>query len=425
MLAGAVDRAFRRERGARLAGAVRLKPRPIAPMAAEAGPSLPELEPVLARVRDWTADEHVALIVTGGHARGDAVRARLDGRDLWLSDLDLWAVMPDRDRRDRAAARRRRDTTLVGSAGARAALGFAAAIEVGFVVPADLSQMVARPGTLELRRSGKVVSGDARVLELVPPFEPSDISLEERRLLLENRGFELLWARPRLSAPRRTALAARHALLKAVADLASVRSLASGLLPASPLERVAWARAQRPPELRAGRIDLPAADWLRLWDAVESWRRGTPESLAPPRAVEEWRRAVRAWCETWERFAWPDATGTDPWRDVLLSARRAPLRRRVRQGLAAPLPGLGPRSALRAALRGTPRHRLHAAATVLLMAAARSRDVPSLPAGALRALAQLHVLPPRERRDWTNASAALFATWDTRFHDGQRSGDAA
>src|SRR6185436_3631843 len=113
-----------------------------------------------------------------------------DGRTVSLSDVDLYAVM----RTEAAAAAARADRAPIASVRERLEWGLQAPVEVAFVTLAGLAHMPARPGTVELARSGRVVAGDAGVLARLPRWAPAAIDAEERLLLLENRAFELLWA---------------------------------------------------------------------------------------------------------------------------------------------------------------------------------------------------------------------------------------
>src|SRR5207244_4424778 len=88
--------------------------------------------------------------------------------------------------------------------------GLAAPLEVAFVTLDGLARMPARPGTVELARSGRVLFGDAAVMERLPLWEPASIDREERMLLLENRAFELWWA-VRPAAPQAPVSAAGRA----------------------------------------------------------------------------------------------------------------------------------------------------------------------------------------------------------------------
>ena len=86
--------------------------------------------------------------------------------------------------------------------------------------------------------------------------------------------------------------------------------------------------------------------------------------------------------------------------------------------------GAGPdlRSRVRHLVAGTPAHRVHGSAAVLLHAAALSQHAPVLPAGALRALAALGVTRAAE---WERARAEVVRAWDTWLQSGQRTAESA
>src|SRR5262249_2288674 len=148
------------------------------------------LRPALTRVVERAGAGLEALILSGSHASGEAVWTALEGRTVSLSDVDLYAVM----RSEAAAAGARAERSPGASARRRLSWGLLAPVEVAYVTLAGLSRMPARPGTVELARSGRVVAGDPGALARLPRWQPAAIDAEERLLLLENRGFELLWA---------------------------------------------------------------------------------------------------------------------------------------------------------------------------------------------------------------------------------------
>jgi hypothetical protein len=392
---------------------------PAAPPGELAGSTTwPRLEPAFALVRAWAGDGLEAIVLAGSHASGDAVWATVDGRPVSLSDLDVWAVM-----RDEPAARAAAVRARAGCVAAREALvgmGLAASLETGFVTRAGLAAMPAKPGTIELRRRGQVVWGDPTVMESVPDHAPADVSPEERQLLLENRAFELLAAWPAARASSALdRLLARHAVLKVAVDLATVEALAAGELPLGRTDRVAWALDH------AAGPDAPRR--RELGAAALAFAARPHEAAGPDGARREWRECARAWAATWARFAACPADGHEPWGDVLRNARRAPWVRRARRALTFEArSGAGPsrRDHLRHMLDGTPQHRVNASGVLLVLAAARSPGEPALPAGALRALTRLGVVPASARRSWDDARAAAFAAWDRWLHDGARTADA-
>jgi hypothetical protein len=223
------------------------------------------------------AGSPLALLVGGSHATGSGVWVAVEGRELSLSDLDVYAVVRDRAARREGEARARADRP-----GLRARLlawGLAAPLEVAFLEPADLARLPARPATLELARQGLVVAGDPAWRDRVPRWEPREVSGEEILLLLENRAFELLLAWPALEAREPLArLQARHAVLKSALDLVRVEALRAGEYPGDAKALAAWAARQ-------GRVSAPGGGpsaFLALLDTAVAWRSGRAAELDPP-----------------------------------------------------------------------------------------------------------------------------------------------
>lgn len=358
---------------------------------------------------DTWAGGALALILGGSHASGSATWATVAGRRVCLSDLDVYAVVPDRARQRLAVERARRDR-----AGLRRRLldwGFAAPLEASFPLPDDLARLPARPATLELARHGRLWRGDPAWLDRVPRWQAADVSAEETQLLLENRAFDLLLAWPDLVAtaplPR---LLARHATLKCALELARVELLSRGEYPEGAAALVARATPGTP-GLRA------------LLEAALAWRAGDVRALEPVAARLEWRAAVAAWAALWRARVGPS------YAEAVRHARRAPLPRRLRRSLFWPgRSGLGPSLADRAvhAVRGTPQHRVDAAAAVLLLAAdegAPDRAEPVLDAAAQRALGALGLGGRRGEAGWPGAARRVVEAWDRWVLDGQRTAE--
>ena len=399
------------------------EPTPAGPPGARPS-SAPILSAALEIVLEW-APAARAVFVAGSHASGTAAWVEHEGRTLSLSDVDLYVVLEDEPAC--RAARVRQGWALRDLPRRTLAFGLAAPLEAGFHTPAGFARLPARPGTLELVRHGRLIHGDARLAELVPRAGPGDVSEEEIALLLENRGCELLWSRPMLhSADPLARLKGRHATLKCALDLAGVAALLGGAYPDGPAARVAWARAHRPAAANAGE-EAGTRDLDRLWDEALAWREGGVPPPAPTGGDSEWRIAVRGWARAFHAAAAriaPRAAATPAGR-ALAMARRAPLKRRVRDAL---LPGAdaGPGRLRRVAfaLRGTLRHRVHASAALLLMAAGEGAP-DSLPPPVARALLALGVVPDAARTGFDAASRAVVRAWDRWLLDGQRTADPA
>src|SRR5262249_3202562 len=71
-------------------------------------PASRPLEAAIAEGRGWAGDSCRALLLSGSHANGEAVWVPIDGRDVSLSDVDLYACMADAASCRRAESRARR-----------------------------------------------------------------------------------------------------------------------------------------------------------------------------------------------------------------------------------------------------------------------------------------------------------------------------
>lgn len=378
------------------------------------------LTAAISLARPLAGERVVAIVLAGSHASGEAVWASSQGRMISLSDLDVYGVLADQAAVKAAELRLREAWDRLRAP--LAALGFAAPLEMGFLTRAGFARMPARPGVIEMRRHGRVVEGDADVIRMVPAWSAAQVSQEEQVLLLENRGFELLLAAPAVARSATERLLARHATLKTALDLAGVMALSAGEWPDGAVARVACARRNGVAALRsiapqehAGALDALDA----LWDAALAFR-ATPESIDAEASVEEWRRVVRAWCVISGAFSGVGERAFDPWPALLKSSSRAPWRRRVRQAITfRARTGQGPDlgSRLRHLASGTPQHRVHGSAAVLLHAASLSSGKPVLPTGALSALASLGVT---RAGDWEGARCEVVRAWDRWLQLGQR-----
>jgi hypothetical protein len=408
----------------------------MAPAAPGAGPALPstpvaagDLEPLIARAVEWLlaragAGSTRAVLLSGSAASGPAVWASTAVGPRMLSDLDLFVVVADE-----VVARRARATMRAGLGELRAALrevGLWAPVDAGFYTPADLERLPARPATLELAARARAVWGDASWLARVPRFQPSTIDHEERLLLLENRGQELLLARALLArGDEEGEWRAAHATHKSALDLATVLLLRSGAWHPDPAQRVADAGAALAP---GSMLVARAPALAELWGRALEWRRAP--RLAAGEAHRAWEDCVQAWCAIWlELCAGGPAGEPDPYRWVEHVAARARWRRRLRQSASPPRAQGDPRPLPRVSLvltarAGTPRHRLNGCAAALLFATAETRPgPPALGPRAARSLRRLAPLRPPADSDWEAWSDAVVRAWDGWYLDGQRTAE--
>jgi hypothetical protein len=186
--------------------------------------------------------------------------------------------------------------------------GVDGAVDLGVYAPRDLARMTPRPGTLELRRSGRVLAGQADVLAGVTALEEKDVPREEALVLLENRGIELLLAWPGDAGPgeRTRHLNALYAGLKAWLDGAFAFVVAHGRCPANLEARQAALEALtvegRSEVLRAVLPD--SSSGLAFWSAMK--RAPDPTAIALRLRVRDsedlsalarraWSEGARAW----------------------------------------------------------------------------------------------------------------------------------
>jgi hypothetical protein len=284
--------------------------------------------------------------------------------------------------------------------------------------------MPARPGTLELARTARVIAGDATQLAGLPSWSATSVSAEERLLLLENRAFELLWA---WLAPGDglMALRARHAVLKTALEIAGARLLARGEWPIGVAARIASARMLAAPEHLPGWLADAWSGLAPVWDEALAWRSpGSRVEITQPLGGA-WHATVRGWVSAWwsEAIAGPEPRG--PFERARSSARRGSLARRLRRSVAfhahdGATPPLVER--LRRAAHGTPALRIHGSAVVLMLAAAGSPSIPRLSGEALRALSSLGIT---RATTFADAARDVVTAWDRSLHDGLRTGGLA
>jgi hypothetical protein len=263
-------------------------------------------------------------VLSGSHATGEAVWASHDGRRVSLSDLDLYVIL-----RDEAAVPVARRSLRLPPADVLLHAGLAGPAEAGFVTLEGLARMSARPGTVELARSARVIEGDPGLLARLPRWEPGAITQEERLRLLENRAFELLWARL-IGSSGLEGLRAQHAVLKCALDLAASRALDRGELPASAASRVSLAIALGEP---AGSPSWLAGAWpglAPLWRAAVAWREGAAVACSRDALRADWHAAARGWAAAWWTETAPNSTSGEPFARALEAAARGSLARRLR-----------------------------------------------------------------------------------------------
>jgi hypothetical protein len=403
---------------------------------------------LLARFVEDAANETLAalgplegLVLGGSLARGEGTVWRGFGGPVALSDLDLAAVVRGKAERARATAPHVRE----GIERRLAARGLLGGFDLGVYAPEDLARQGPRPGTLEYRRSGRVLVGRADLTAGFPALEEQDVPPEEALVLLENRGAELLLAwpgesggpDPSGSTASWQALAALYAGMKTVLDGAFALVVQSGSCPASVKARQAALESWTTVEGRSETLRAVLPDFLedvRFWGAMKlapdpaaiALRLGVADSAdVTALGRRAWREGARAWTACYRIVAsrqFGVSANTRLEHLAAHAAHRARPRRRLRRWLEtarahAALERAGrARWALRPgaerielALRGAPEHEL-AACVALLLGAWTD------PTGALDfrpPLARLFPGVQPERLDWDRCRRAAVLLWGT------------
>ena len=383
------------------------------------------------------------LVLGGSLARGEGTVWRGAGGPVALSDIDLAAVLPDAPARDRAAG-------LAQAAKAGIARRLGVAFDLGVYAAEDLAKQGPRPGTLEYRRSGRVLVGPESLTAGFPALMERDVPPEEALVLLENRGAELLLAWPGPQGPEagpeesRHALAALYAGMKTVLDGAFALLVQSGSCPAGGQARQAALESWTTVEGRSETLRAVLPDFLsdvEFWGAMKL--APDPVAIAKRLGVSDpadtvalgrraWREGARAWTGCYRivasrQFGVPGILKVHEL--ALHAAHRARPRRRLRRWLEfqrahAALERSGrARWALRPGaarlgllLEGAPEHELAACVALLIGAWTDPADAPDF----RPTVARLFPGAPPDRFDWDRCRRAAVLLWDTMESGGAR-----
>jgi hypothetical protein len=385
-------------------------------------------------------------LLGGSLARGEGTVWRGASGVRVLSDLDFAFVAKDAAARDRAKA-----VAPYVARGLERRLaeghGLAGPVDLGVYAEEDLPRQSPRPGTLEFRRSARVLYGPKDLATGFPAVAEQDVPFEEALVLLENRGVELLAAWPGAASPddETKHLRALYAGLKAWLDGAFALLVSRGSCPATAVARQAaletLAVEGRSEALRAVLPDSSAS--VAFWTAMKL--APDPAGIALHLGLADGRDEVAL-----ARRAWKDgARAFLGFYRVLLAGRsgradlpmvalaehashRARVRRRVRRwweterdveakaraGRAAwslrPWP-----SRLGLVVRGAPEHQLASCAAVLIDAWS---DVagPGAVSDWRRMMARRFPGEPPARLEWDACRSAVVRLWDTMQNSGTR-----
>ena len=159
-----------------------------------------------------------AVLLTGSLARGEGTWLHDGSRVRLAGDADVFVVFNDRAALpppDRVARLTRAAEDRLATAGIEAHLGLSP-VPVGY-----LRRLQPNIFSYELITHGKVVWGDAHILELAPAFTASEIPLDDGFRLLMNRMIELLETVCELDALATSASAVRYRAMKLWLDMAT------------------------------------------------------------------------------------------------------------------------------------------------------------------------------------------------------------
>ena len=148
---------------------------------------------VLKKVIDWSAKfitedysgKLEALILIGSFARGEGVVLQSSDNPVFLSDIEFWAVAkPDSFNRLRDISGKTRDYLR--------SLGVDIKLSIGLTTKKHLKKLKPCIFTVEVKRFGKVLWGDKKVLDNIPDYSKEDIVPLDGFILLNNRIVEQL-----------------------------------------------------------------------------------------------------------------------------------------------------------------------------------------------------------------------------------------
>ena len=135
-----------------------------------------------------------AIFLCGSFAAGEETVVLESNPVILLSDVDLVVIV--KTLQDLFAWSPRRAELGERCEALMPGVRFAGRVDVGVMLAEDLKRLPARPGVYEMRARGRVLSGNARILDLIPRYAPSDITTREALILVENRAVSLIDSRP-------------------------------------------------------------------------------------------------------------------------------------------------------------------------------------------------------------------------------------
>jgi hypothetical protein len=239
-----------------------------------------------------------SIVATGSLARDEATFFRDGDRWVLAGDAEFLLIFADGAEVPTEAGE---DELAQRVEAALTRQGFAGRVDLSAGSADYLRQLTPGIFAYELRECGRVISGDAAILSLIPPFASRDIPLEDAWRLLANRLVEQLDILSEEPSGHELSPKACYRMVKLYLDMAT-----SFLVFVEAYAPTYRERAERLRVLAhaagAGQYPLPLEAFAEIVDACTRWKLA-PESMSTPRAdagrwVDALRDARRLW--RWE-----------------------------------------------------------------------------------------------------------------------------
>lgn len=168
------------------------------------------------------------LFLSGSFALGEESIALDAERPVLLSDVDISVVVDSLDRLRELFPGR-------GELGAACQellpeVVFSGRVNIGLFLECDLRTLPPNPGVYDMRRRGRVLSGDPALLESIPDYSGPDVSSYAAAVLLENRIAGLLGAHLMISRLKGEGLYTfLYEIARAYTDMATAALCLAGL----------------------------------------------------------------------------------------------------------------------------------------------------------------------------------------------------
>jgi hypothetical protein len=301
-------------------------------------------------VREAGPDNIEGLFLTGSFASGEGSVLMRDGHPLFLSDLDLVLVVSSRSAHTELLSRRievgKACEDLIPEA------GFEGRIDIGVIMPGELSSMPRSPGVFDMRERGVLLCGEKGLLSRLPEFGPDEIGSEEALRLLENRIAVFLGERPDTctvggAGPFRFL----YGISRVYTDIVTASLCAEGLYRPGYQARAAFLTGSKDASGARGRLGESIIGKASVWTGfkIDPSEEGFPDVRKEAGAA--WLEAARDVLHVRDRIESKGRGRRMRLRDLVRSwnsaAHHLPLRDRLRLQLAAAISGRDPGADLR------------------------------------------------------------------------------